>query len=128
MDNPQDDPVAAFLAAYSPNVAATALAVRALVRELLPSAQEKVYLGWHAIWIGTGPKMADQLFVISPLTGRVNLNIRDAVRLPDPAGLLRGTGKAMRHIKLTQPDQVATPAVRALIAAAVAQAQTAAQE
>ncbi len=123
MDSTQADPVAAFLAAYSPAVQETALAVRALVRAEMPQATERVHSGWKVIQIGTGSKMADQLFVISPLTGSVNLNISDAVRLPDPAGLLRGTGKGTRHLKFTQPDQVAAPAVRALIVAAVARAQ-----
>ncbi len=128
MDNSQDDPVATFLAAYSPAVQAVAQAVRAVLRTAMPQATERVHSGWKVIQWGTGPKMADQRFVISPLTGSFNLNISDAVRLPDPDGLLRGTGKGIRHLKFTQPDQVANPAVRALIAAAVAWAKPPVQE
>ena len=40
--------------------------------------------------------------------------------LPDPAGLLEGSGKRMRHIKLRWGKPVDEPAIEALIAAAYA--------
>jgi hypothetical protein len=38
--------------------------------------------------------------------------------LPDPAGLLEGTGKNLRHVKLRTAEDVSTPALRKLIEAA----------
>ncbi len=38
--------------------------------------------------------------------------------LPDPAGLLEGTGKNLRHVKLRTAEDVGTPAIRKLIEAA----------
>ena len=38
--------------------------------------------------------------------------------LPDPAGLLQGAGKSMRHVKLRPGEPVDENALRALIAAA----------
>jgi hypothetical protein len=38
--------------------------------------------------------------------------------LPDPAGLLEGTGKNLRHVKLRTAEDVRTPALRKLIEAA----------
>ena len=38
--------------------------------------------------------------------------------LPDPAGLLEGTGKNLRHVKLRTAEDVSTPALKKLIEAA----------
>jgi len=38
--------------------------------------------------------------------------------LPDPAGLLEGTGKNLRHVKLRTAEDLQEPAVRKLIEAA----------
>jgi hypothetical protein len=40
--------------------------------------------------------------------------------LPDPAGLLAGTGKRARHVKLRQMEDVEDPALRDLLDAALA--------
>lgn len=41
--------------------------------------------------------------------------------LPDPAGLLEGTGKNLRHVKLRTADDLGNPALRNLILAAARQ-------
>ena len=38
--------------------------------------------------------------------------------LPDPAGLLEGTGKNLRHVKLRSAEDVSEPALKKLIGAA----------
>jgi hypothetical protein len=38
--------------------------------------------------------------------------------LPDPAGLLEGTGKSLRHVKLRTAEDVSAPALKKLIEAA----------
>ena len=38
--------------------------------------------------------------------------------LPDPAKLLEGTGKNLRHVKLPTPEHLRTPALKKLIKAA----------
>jgi hypothetical protein len=46
--------------------------------------------------------------------------INDAPDLPDPQHLLQGSGKVVRHVKLKSAHDLDTPAIRALIKAAVA--------
>jgi hypothetical protein len=46
--------------------------------------------------------------------------INDAPDLPDPQHLLQGRGKVVRHIQLKSARDLDTPAIRALIKAAVA--------
>ena len=70
--------------------------------------------GWRQIY-------KDTICVIMPLKAAVNLGFPRGVDLPDPAGLLTGTGKPARHVRITAIDEVETPALRALVEAAVAQ-------
>jgi len=48
--------------------------------------------------------------------------LQDATDLPDPDGLLRGSGNWVRSVRLTSADDIQNPAVRALIAEAVTRA------
>ena len=48
----------------------------------------------------------------------VNVGFFHGASLPDPAGLLEGTGRYMRHVKLRPGVVVDEPAVKALISAA----------
>jgi hypothetical protein len=48
--------------------------------------------------LGSGYK--GLVFVISPFKTHVNLGIVHGATLADPAGLLEGTGKVHRHVKL----------------------------
>ncbi|MDR7271393.1 hypothetical protein J2X20_004061 [Pelomonas saccharophila] len=55
---------------------------------------------------------------VNAFTAHVNVGFFKGAELPDPAGLLQGTGKAMRHVKLRPGEPVDENALRALIAAA----------
>ena len=48
----------------------------------------------------------------------VNVGFFHGVALPDPAGLLQGTGKRMRHVKMRPGLPLDAPSLEALIAAA----------
>jgi hypothetical protein len=54
----------------------------------------------------------------------VGLCFIQGARLPDPHGLLLGSGNQTRFIRLESADVLARPQVQALIAAAVARAKT----
>jgi hypothetical protein len=45
----------------------------------------------------------------------VNLGFYYGAGLPDPEGLLEGSGKELRHIKIHTLEQVKQPAVRKLV-------------
>ena len=48
----------------------------------------------------------------------INIMLAQGASLPDPHGLLKGTGKLARHIKVTQTTDLTSPAIRALLEAA----------
>lgn len=62
---------------------------------------------------------ADAAFgYVNAFSGHVNVGFFKGAELPDPAGLLQGGGKAMRHVKLRPGEPVDEAALRALIEAA----------
>ena len=78
-------------------------------------------VGW-----GTGPKkFTEQFAYLMPFKGHVTLGFYRGGELPDPEGLLPTSGGkqasgtlSMRSVKISRPDQVGRPALRALIEAA----------
>ena len=107
------------VAAAAPSHAATLGAIRALVAELHPDAVEVASRREKSVWWGRGAgKMTDGYVYAMPHAAHVNLGFFRGVDLPDPAGRLEGTGKALRHVKISDEAGVADPAVRALVTAA----------
>ena len=109
-----------FLSAYAPPVRALALELRALVLELIPSAVEEIDRPARLLGYSYDRTYRTTICVIMPLKGAVNLGLARGVDLPDPSGLLAGTGKRARHVKITSSDQVHSLALRALLEAAAA--------
>lgn len=52
---------------------------------------------------------------VNAFTAHVNVGFFRGADLPDPRGLLEGTGKAMRHVKLRTGDRIDADALAALI-------------
>jgi len=59
-------------------------------------------------------------FTITPQRTHVTLGIAHGADLPDPSGLMEGTGKVHRHVKLRQLQDVDRPELGELMAAAMA--------
>lgn len=57
-------------------------------------------------------------FYVNVFTSHVNVGFFQGATLPDPARLLGGNGKFMRHVKLTPKAAVNATALRRLIEAA----------
>ena len=99
-----------------------AVALRRIILEVHADACEVVRLGDRAATYGVGPrKMIDGYSYILPHAGWVNLGFYKGAELPDPKALLEGTGARMRHAKIRSVDDARRPAVRALVAAALAE-------
>jgi hypothetical protein len=114
-----DPAVDIFLRSYSPEVRAIALKTREVIRAVLPTVTEKVFPGWKVIQYGAGQNREDVFAVISPQRERVNLGLTNGAGLPDPEGLLEGTGTGIRHIKITSAEAAQAPAVRELVQGAL---------
>ncbi len=112
----------AILQGHTPEVAAVARALRKRIAALHPGAVETPRDGEGCTTYGVGPRKLTEAYAhIAPHTDSVNLGLYHGTELPDPQGLLAGTGKRSRHAKLRTLADVRSPAVTALIRAAVAE-------
>ena len=109
-----------LLSASSPDIAATARALRRVVVQAIPTATQSVDLPDRLLAFGTGPKLRDMLFAIIPHAAHVNLQLADGADLPNPDGLIEGTGKRVRHVKVRSVEDARATWVRAAIAAQLA--------
>lgn len=83
------------------DVQSLALALRGLILRLDPGVVEVARPGDGAVTFGHGPrKMKDGYAYLAPHRDRVNFGFYHGATLADPAGLLEGTGKALRHVKV----------------------------
>ena len=110
----------AVLAAQRPEVAGAGRAIEALIREALPEAVIRFDAGDGLLAFGRTDAMRDLLFALIPHAGWLNLQLADGAVLDDPAGIVEGTGKRIRHVKLRSAKDATTPAVRAIVAAQIA--------
>lgn len=110
--------MADLLKEFPAPVRETAKALRALVREVLPAASEELDPSAKLIAYTFLPGTYKGLVVaIAPQRKRVNLLIARGAELAeaDLGGLLEGTGKKARHVKVADPAQAADPRLRALV-------------
>jgi hypothetical protein len=114
-----DAELATLLEPHSPAVREVFGALRTLVREVMPDASEQVDLPDRLTAFGFGPpggtRMRGLAIALIPHTAHVNVQLADGAELPDPAGIVDGTGKRIRHVKCRTLDDVARPALRALL-------------
>ena len=116
-----DDRLGSFeeVVAGAGGLAPVLTALRGLVEELHPDAVESASRKEQTVtWGFPGGKMTAGYAYARAFRGHVNLGFFQGVHLPDPEGLLEGTGKALRHVKLRMPEEALAPAVRALLTAA----------
>lgn len=112
--------VQALLASYPPSVRELTWKLRTLVFEVMPHVLEQVDASDKILGYGLGPTMADSVCVIAPYTSHLILMFGKGVELPDPAGLLKGTEKHVRSVKIMTASDIEAPALRTLLEHAIA--------
>ena len=92
-------------------------ALRATIHAEFPDAVEQVDFGNRLIAFGRSMKIRGLLFAIIAHASWVNLQLADGAELPDPDGLIEGTGKRIRHVKVRSVEAAMSPAIVAIIRA-----------
>ena len=111
-----------LVAGLNPKIEQISRSLRTLILGLHPDVVEVVRLGDNAASYGLGPKkMSEAYAYIMPKAGYVNLGFYNGAALVDSAGLIQGTGKRLRHVKVYSSKEVGQPALRRLIEAALAE-------
>lgn len=101
---------------------AIAGALRTLIGVVHPEAVEVPWPRQNVVGYGIGPKkMTEHFCYLGLATNHVNLGFNHGARLPDPAGILSGTGRAYRHVRCIEPADSRRPEIRELLQAAVSE-------
>ena len=100
--------------------------LRATIRELHPQCVEVVWPRQKIASFGVGPKkMTEHYCYLQVHAAHINLGFYRGAELRDPQRMLDGTGKALRHVKLTDVAAARRAPVVALLRAAIAERQRA---
>ena len=111
----------AIISGRGPEMAKLTKAVLAKMRERLPGSVEMVYDKKNTLVIGfcSADRASNVINSIATYTRWINLYFFEGDTLPDPEGLLQGSGSMVRSIRVTSAADLDKPAVKALIAEAV---------
>jgi len=114
-----------FIAKFSPEHQRMIRAVRKRLRDRFQGAYELVYDNYNFFVIGYSPTERPSDAIVSMACGSngVGLCFLHGAKLPDPTGILEGSGKQTRFIHLDTPELLGRADVEALIAAAIARAK-----
>lgn len=113
-----------LLARHTDAIVKLALAARKLILEEAPEANEFVYEVYTiANHFSFTERPSDAFVFTTTHTNWVNLGFNFGAVLPDPAGLLKGEGKAIRHVRIARGEDLNAAEVRELVKAAIAKAE-----
>jgi hypothetical protein len=123
---PPEKRLAGFIAKFTPEIARLIRRARKTMRERLPHALELVYDNYNFFVIGYGPsdRASEALFSLAAQAKGVSLCFLQGAGLPDPKGLLKGSGNVVRHIRLENAATLDQTDVRALMNTAIERAKS----
>ncbi|WP_296385214.1 DUF1801 domain-containing protein [Winogradskyella sp.] len=96
------------------------LELRTFLLDVYPQATELLY-HTHALTsvYSLSEKLGDSFCMIPIYTNHLNLGFNKGALLPDPRKLLKGSGKLIRHIPITNSEDFDNEDVKNLIKAAI---------
>ena len=107
-----------FLYRYDPAIESLALGLRKMALEEMAPCHEYIFEMRSKVVLlyGTTERVIrDCMCSINVFVKHVTLAFHRGIDLEDAKGVLQGTGKAMRHIRLKGPSDVDRPELRALL-------------
>jgi hypothetical protein len=111
---------------FDPGIQAIARKLKSLIASM---HSDFVEIAWPRMKItsyGIGPKkMSEHYAYIAPQRNYVNLGFYHGVALNDPAGLLEGAGKRLRHIKIKSLAEASRREVAGLLKASLKEREAA---
>jgi len=109
----RDPAIAAWMQEHAGELGAMAQQWFAVMRKCGDEVRELLHDGHPTACLGDAP-----FGYVNVFTSHVNVGFFHGAALPDPAGLLQGTGKFMRHVKLRPGTATNAAALSALIESA----------
>jgi hypothetical protein len=123
--NNAEDQLAGCIEKFTPEMAKLIRAARAALRKRLPTANELVYDNYNFFVIGYSSTLrpSDTMTMLVADAHGMRLAFYYGATLPDPGGILQGSGSQNRFIPLASAQDLRKPEVDALIGAAIAQSK-----
>ena len=104
------------LSGSSTHVQEIARRLRELIVEVYPDVVEVPWPKQRIVGYGVGPKkMSEHFCYIGAHRDHANLGFYYGAELPDPDGLMEGTGKKLRHIKVRDTEGIDLSSLRRYI-------------
>jgi hypothetical protein len=100
---PRHPDVDAYVEGQPPELRQTTRFLVDLVRATVKGTTEAI---WYGSPMFCAPAGGDFFCYVAAQSRHVNLGFRKGTELDDPDGLLEGSGKGMRHVKLHAPDTI----------------------
>lgn len=118
--------LAGFIAKFEPAVARFIREVRRALRQRMPTAFELVYDNYNFLVIGYCPteRASDCIVSLAADAHGVQLMFYYGATLPDPHGILQGSGAQNRSLRLESANDLGRPEIESLIAGAAEQGKT----
>lgn len=115
-----------FLAKYDPEIEKLARAALKKLRALMPGAVQMIYDNYNGLVIGfcATEKSSEAVLQIALYPKWVTLFFLHGKGITDPKKLLKGSGAAVRNIRLEDAKQLKDADVDALLAQAIARSKT----
>ena len=112
-----------FIDKFEPKNQTLIRAVRKALRKRLPTANELAYDNYNFFALGycSTERPSDCIVSIAAGANGIGLSFYYGATLPDPHGILLGSGNQNRFIRIEWAEMLARPEVEALIAAAIDQ-------
>jgi hypothetical protein len=104
----------ALVKELTPPLRAVMQRLRTFVKKRAPQLDEQIKWG-GVCWVGDGV-----VCYAHPLQKHVDFGFFQGVRLKDPKGVLEGSGKFLRHVKVTAPSDIREREFAALLKQAIA--------
>ena len=113
-----------IIAKQTPRMVQLTRHVLVKLRERFPGAVEMVYDKKRGMVVGFCPdeRASNVINSIGVYSKWINLYFFEGDSLPDPDGLLQGSGHTVRHIRIDSAADLDRPAVKALMAEALKRA------
>src|SRR5262245_6150042 len=109
-----------FIAAYPPEVRVLIGATRKVLAEAFPGAAETLDESARLLGYSYGPGYKGVVCTLILSRTGVKIGVVRGSELPDPKGLLEGSGKVHRHVALKSPTDLKRPGLKPLLKAALA--------
>lgn len=111
--------LATFLMNYSGAVRELVRSARALILAVMPDTIEQFDPSANLIAYGLDRSYKGLICGITLHKAYINIMFAQGASLPDPEGLLQGTGKLARHIRIERLADLEAPEIRRLLETAL---------